>query len=269
MLSLEVHEMRLALITLTFFIFLINILDISAVSAQTPTLGQENYSGYGVSIQLSEKNAPEGSIVSGTNEGYRISNKEYDSGMYGIISKTPAVGLETSPSTGLIYVIYDGQTRILVSTANGPIKRNDLITSSKTPGVGMKAIVNGFVIGTALQDYSGSENGMILLNVNPHYDNSFSKGVNRNIFDVLSTARQSAYLSPLEALRYVIAALVALLGFVIGFIYFGRVAQKGVEAVGRNPLAGRTIEFSVLLNVGLTALIIIAGLVIAYLILII
>jgi F0F1-type ATP synthase membrane subunit c/vacuolar-type H+-ATPase subunit K len=133
----------------------------------------------------------------------------------------------------------------------------------------MKATNNGFVIGIALQDYSGSGNGSILINVYPHYNDSFSKGVSRNIFDILANARQSAYLSPLEALRYVIAALVALLGFVLGFLYFGRIAQKGVEAVGRNPLAGRTIEFSVLLNVALTALIIIGGLVIAYLILII
>jgi len=263
--------MRFILITLTFFLFLFNFSNTTALhaNAQIPTAAQEDYSGYGISVQLSERNAPEGSIVSGTSDGYKITNKEYDSGMYGVTSKTPAIGLEALPSTGSTYVIYNGQTRVLVSTANGPIKRNDLITSSRAPGVGVKASINGFVIGTALQDYSGSGNGLILINVSPHYDNSFSKGVNRNIFDILSTARQSAYLSPLEALRYVIAALVALLGFVIGFIYFGRVAQKGVEAVGRNPLAGRTIEFSVLLNVGLTALIIVAGLVIAYLILII
>jgi F0F1-type ATP synthase membrane subunit c/vacuolar-type H+-ATPase subunit K len=263
--------MRIYLTILAVSIFLFSLINLGAhnAHAQTPSLAQENYSGFGMSIQLSERNAPEGSIISGTNEGYKISNKEYDSGMYGIISKTPAISLENSPSAGFTYVIYDGQTRVLISTANGPIKKNDLITSSETPGVGMKAIVNGFVIGTALQDFSGPENGMILINVNPHYDNSFSQGVNRNIFSILSTARQSAYLSPLEALRYVIAGLIALLGFVIGFIYFGRVAQKGVEAVGRNPLAGRTIEFSVLLNVGLTALIIIVGLMIAYLILII
>lgn len=263
--------MRIYLSILAALILSINLLFLGAQNsqAQTPTLAQENYSGYGISVQLTDRNAPEGAIITGANDGYKLSTKEYDTGMYGVTSKTPAVSLENIPSTGMTYVIYQGPTRVLVSTANGEIKRNDLITSSETPGVGKKATNNGYVIGTALQDFSGSENGMILINVNPHYDNSFSQGVSRNIFSILSNARESAYLSPLEALRYVIAGLIALLGFVLGFVYFGRVAQKGVEAVGRNPLAGRTIEFSVLLNVALTALIIIAGLVIAYLILII
>ena len=100
----------------------------------------------------------------------------------------------------------------------------------------------------------------------------FPTGLNSisgNIFNILANARESAYLSPLEALRYLIAALVALLAFILGFAYFGRVAQKGVEAIGRNPLAGRFIEFSVIMNVLLTALIIVVGLGVAYLILII
>ncbi|KKU82490.1 MAG: hypothetical protein UY11_C0046G0010, partial [Candidatus Amesbacteria bacterium GW2011_GWC2_47_8] len=40
------------------------------------------------------------------------------------------------------------------------------------------------------------------------------------------------------------------------------------EAVGRNPLAGRLIQLSVVLNLLLTALIMGSGLVIAYLILV-
>ncbi len=241
---------------------------ISQAFAQTPP-PDESYTGISTTLQLSEKNVPEGSIISGSSGGYKMSAKEYDAGLYGVVTKTPAISLENAPTTGTTYVVYEGATPVIVSTRNGEIKKNDLITSSGAPGVGMKATNNGFVIGTALQDYSGGSNGKILVNVNPHFDNSFATGVSRNIFDLLGNARASAYLSPLEALRYVIAALVALLGFALGFIYFGKVAQKGVEAVGRNPLAGKTIEFSVLLNVALTALIIVGGLIIAYLILII
>lgn len=236
--------------------------------AQTPTTSNESFSGYGLSIQLADKNVPEGSIISSTSNGYKLTTKEYESGIFGVTTNTPAVSLETVPSAGLNYVIYSGLTKVRVNSSNGSIRRNDLITSSGTPGVGIKATKNGFVIGTAMENLSG-ENGIILVNINPHYDTSYETGVSRNIFDILSNARQSAYLSPIEALRYVIAAIIALLGFVLGFIYFGRVAQKGVEAIGRNPLAGSKIEFSVLLNVALTALIIVVGLIIAYLILII
>ena len=151
----------------------------------------------------------------------------------------------------------------------GNIKKNDYITSSTTPGVGIKATANGYVLGTALEDYSSNDTGTIFVNVNPHINTSLNTTKSRNIYDILKNARQSASLSPLEALRYVVAGIIALLAFVLGFAYFGKVAQKGVEAIGRKPLAGMVIESSVILNVLLTALIIIVGLGVAYLILII
>lgn len=229
----------------------------------------EDFAGLATTVPLQVKNPKIGSIVSSTNTGYQLSNKPYDSRVYGVVTQTPGIAIENIPTTGLTYVVYSGQTRILVSTANGSIKRNDLITTSTAAGVGVKATLNGFVVGMAMQDYSGKDNGLILVNVNPHYNDSFSKGASKNIFEILRNAKSSIALSPLDTLRYLIAAIVAILSFVLGFVYFGRVAQKGVEAVGRNPLAGRFIETSVILNVILTALIIIVGLTVAYLILII
>jgi hypothetical protein len=229
----------------------------------------QDFSGNAINLSINDKNVPEGSIISSSANGYVLSRTEYDSGIYGVASQTPAVTLENLDNTDTKPVIYSGQIYVRVSTRNGNIKRNDLITSSIIPGVGEKATKNGYVLGTALQGYSSKENGTILVVVSPHYNGSSSNAVSANIFDVLSTARQSAYLSPIEALRYLIAGLVALIAFVLGFAYFGRVAQKGVEAVGRNPLAGKFIEFSVILNVLLTMLIIVVGLGVAYLILII
>lgn len=253
------------------FIFLsfwaLNLAFSSSSSAQTPA--DQMFSGTSTTIQISGGNPLVGAIITGSENGYTTSKSEYEAGLYGVVTNTPAVSLENNPTSGTRHVVYKGPTRVIVSTANGSIQKNDYVTSSNTPGIGMKATKNGFVIGTALESYSGNSNGTIMVNISPHFNSTLATDVNRNIFDLLGNARASAYLSPLEALRYVIAGLVALLGFVIGFIYFGRVAQKGVEAVGRNPLAGRTIEFSVLLNVALTALIIIVGLIIAYLILII
>jgi len=231
---------------------------------------EQDFTGTAVNLEINDKNVPVGSIISGSENGYIISPSEYDSGIYGVATNTPAITLESVSDDSLTPVVYSGQTRVLVSTKNGEIKKNDLITSSNTPGVGMKATSDGFVLGTALEDFSNNEIGMILVNVSPHYyDTAESAYENNNIFYLLKNARESIYLSPLEALRYLIAALIVLLAFIIGFVYFGRVAQKGIEAVGRNPLAGRFIEFSVILNIILTALIIVVGLAIAYLILII
>lgn len=236
----------------------------------TETAFGADFSGTAITIQVQDKDVPEGSIVSVTDKGYVMSKDEYDNGIYGVTSKTPAVSLEDVDLQSKSNVVYTGETEVIVSASNGNIKKYDLITSSTKPGVGIKSTKSGFVLGTALENYSGKQNGKILVNVNPHYNSDVnSRAIKTNIFDILANARQSAYLSPLEALRYLIAALVAVLAFVLGFAYFGRVAQKGVEAIGRNPLAGRFIEFSVIMNVLLTALIIVVGLAVAYLILII
>jgi len=228
---------------------------------------EADFTGVGLTLEITEP-ASAGAIISATDTGYKLSKRPYETGLYGVVTDTPALVLEASPRGNQKYVIYEGQTIVNVSNENGAIKRNDPITSSTRPGVGMRAAENGYVVGTALSDFSDSNPGKIMIQVNPHYNNGVvtARG---NLVDILRNARTSIFLSPLEALRFLLAAFVIILSFVLGFIYFGKVAQKGVEAVGRNPLAGRFIELSVLLNVLITALIIIVGLAIAYLILVI
>ena len=53
-----------------------------------------------------------------------------------------------------------------------------------------------------------------------------------------------------------------------GFIYFGKMSKTGVEAIGRNPLAGKQIQFNVILHLAVTVAIVLAGLAMAYFILI-
>jgi len=61
---------------------------------------------------------------------------------------------------------------------------------------------------------------------------------------------------------------IVLISFTIGFVYFGRVTTRGVEALGRNPLASRTIQLNLALNLAFMIVIILVGLGIGYLILI-
>ena len=77
----------------------------------------------------------------------------------GVISETTgftgndndALDKTTHPVVGLI-----GQISVKVSNENGAIKRGDFITASSVPGVGMKAIKPGPVVGKALEDYNDS-----------------------------------------------------------------------------------------------------------------
>jgi hypothetical protein len=230
----------------------------------------QEFTGTAVTVEIQDKIVPDGSIISAIEKGYTLSRIKYDTSIYGAISTTPAVSLEAKEGNNLHSVVYAGQTKVIVSTANGDIKKNDFITSSEIPGVGMKATENGFVLGIALENYSGKNPGRILVSVSPHQNNSIVTTVaTKNIFDLITNSEKAAKMSPLDSLRYLVAAIVVVVAFILGFTYFGKVAQRGVEAVGRNPLAGRFIEFSVILNVLLTTLIIVVGLGLAYLILII
>lgn len=99
-----------------------------------------------------------GTIVSSENATLRaqpkMTNKPYDELMFGIYYENNAVPngpiIRTNPfvSSGVTYVKYNSE--------NGQIKKGDLITSSSTPGEGMKATQSGMVIGIALEDANGT-----------------------------------------------------------------------------------------------------------------
>jgi hypothetical protein len=213
---------------LILFLFAFWSMALASMSNFSEAQTANTFSGIATTVLL-EGDSPIGSIVSVSDNAYRLSAKEYDTGIYGVTTESPAMALENIQSDELTYVAYSGQVRVRVSAANGPIEVNNFVTSSTTPGVGIKAISNGYVLGVALEEFSGEGEGLILVDINPHLNTSVSTAISRNIFDILKNARSSASLSPLEALRYVIAGVIALIAFLLGFAYFGRVAQKGEE----------------------------------------
>ena len=259
----EIQKMGLAFRVIIVLLF-IPLFQAGTSFAQTSLSG-----GVATSIDVDPSKVKDGDIISSTNEGFILTKVAYDTAMYGVVSKNPAIALENNVDENKTYVISSGQALVRVSAKAAPIKKNDLITSSNTSGVGEKATRNGYVLGNTLENYSNTKDtGTIMVNINPHFSNASTPNLRTNLLTSLREAGSAPFLSPLEALRYLAAAIVAILSFVIGFTYFGRVAAKGVEAVGRNPLAGRLIEFSVVLNILLTAVIVGVGLMIAYLILI-
>ena len=144
-----------------------------------------------------------------------------------------------------------------------------MITTSINPGVGKLATRNGFVLGTAMEDYQGQDPNAIgeinvAINIHPAAGISGARG---ELLTVLREGLSAPLFEPLASLRYILAALILLLAFVLGFAYFGRVSRTGVEAIGRNPLASRVIQTSVVMHVLITIVIILIGFGMAYLIL--
>ncbi|MEK7590933.1 MAG: hypothetical protein AAB489_01865, partial [Patescibacteria group bacterium] len=56
-----------------------------------------------------------------------------------------------------------GRVPVMVSDENGPIRPGDLLTTSSTPGVAMKATKAGPIIGKALSAYNGTCIGMVTI----------------------------------------------------------------------------------------------------------
>lgn len=228
----------------------------------SPVQAQDVSTGMAVSAGVSGANLEDGMIICSTATGNVPCDKPYDTSIYGVISKTPSIFLENKTIDGLP-VLTSGRAYVkLVDGAN--IKKGDFITTSDKPGLGQKAMRTGFVVGVAAQDASEGK-VLVTVSVKPMVVSDQIRG---SLWETLREGLAAVYLTPLSALRYMAAILVTVIAFTLGFVFFGRVAKSGVDAVGRNPLAGTSIQVTVVFNIILTIAIMIAGLVLAYLILI-
>jgi hypothetical protein len=233
-------------------------------------LAQDIANGTANDIRLKDKNVKEGSIITSTNEGYRQAQKDYDPYLFGVVSLNPALQLTDESDPDATPVISSGRARVRVSTKNGAIKKGDYITSSEIAGVGQKATDNGTIIGTAEEDYSEKDpkkEGLILVTLNPHFAQVSSK-VSANLFSAVKLGAVAAVQTPIGSLRYMIAGIIVLLSFYFGFRFFASLSKSGVEAVGRNPLAGKMIMAGVVINTLITIFVMLFGVAIAYLILV-
>lgn len=226
-------------------------------------------SSIAISVTI-EGEVPNGSIVCSDQEGYTLCDEEFAASIYGVVNEEPSISIETQ-GENLHLVTTTGFANVLVTNAGGNIVTGDLITTTTTPGVGQKATKNGYVLGIAQEDFSeGSstgEEGTIAVAINVHQTVNLSD-LSTNLLDIFRKGLSGVALSPLAALRYGLAAVMIIISFVLGFVYFGRVTKTGVEAVGRNPVARGTIQSSIVLHIVLTVGIAAVGLGIAYLILV-
>lgn len=246
-----------------FTFILLTLVCSSNISAQVGS------SGVAIWIPILGDDIEDGSVICSQGEGYFPCNQEYLSSMVGVIVDNPAVAFEGANIEDARPVVSGGSVVVRVTAENGPIEAGDLVTSSTIPGVAMLAGHNGFVLGTALESFAPPEpdqQGLILISINIHPTVELSDAR----VSLLSTLRQGLafpLLSPAASLRYLLAFAIVVIGFVLGFMYFGRVAKTGLEAIGRNPLASRSIRFGIFLNVLLGIAIVGGSLLLALLIL--
>jgi hypothetical protein len=204
-------------------------------------------------LEIKDSEVQKGDIVSLRNKEIHRSDIPYDRDIIGVVGERPILVFGKETTTTLPVVSY-GKTLVRVTNQNGEIKKGDYITSSNRPGVGQKATESGFVVGRALEDFNEDE-GLIPVFVNIQYLNlapkrpSFS-GVIQEILSALKVPENAT-----EVLRYTFAILLAGMSFLFGFLFFVRIMREGIVGISRNPLAKRSIQTAMILNlVGISIL---------------
>ena len=204
----------------------------------------------------------------------------YDEKMYGVYVTNPQIVFRTSGNN--MPVARVGEVDVNVTTLSGAIARGDFITSSKITGKGQKAsLAEGYLLGIALSDFS-EKDGTELKFENKSYRQGKIKvaiGIGPSSLSAinssggfLGTARQvglsffslvSANKEAEKIFRYIMSALVAIISILGGIYFFGRNVTKGIESIGRNPLARATIQTMIIINVVLIGLVSLGGIVLA------
>lgn len=208
--------------------------------------------------ELSDTGVQSGDIIVSDN-GFKRTNVAYESRMFGIYQERPELVIRESTQSAKLPIIRVGDTVVNVTDYNGDIKSGDFVTTSPVMGKGMKAVQSGYVLGIALEDAQYGTNTTSIFNRTVR--NGTVKVAIRIEFAELTTAKSSLRLLDAlnsaffrnvqdpekftNTLRYIIAGILGLLVFAIGFFWVARSLSKAVEAIGRNPLARQSILASV------------------------
>ncbi|HTK03935.1 MAG TPA: hypothetical protein VL401_04200 [Alphaproteobacteria bacterium] len=235
----------------------------------TPALAQSSQ-GIAISTPVQGETFDGAIICSDRGTTYSLCSRDYDPNVFGVVALDPSVSFASGVPEST-FVVSSGNAHVTVTSANGNIKKGDYVTTSKTPGVGQLSRKSGYVLGTALEDYSNTDKNakekiLVNLGVKPAV---LTGGADNNLIQLIKEGFAGAFESPLAALRYIVAGILAIVSFVFGFLHFGRMAKSGVEALGRNPLAAKAIQFGIILNTLIAIAVVGGGLVIAYIVLVI
>jgi hypothetical protein len=226
-------------------------------------------SGIATYLSLQDNAVHDGDIVSFSPQGYLVSKKPYDPYLFGVVVQHPAVSLLTTASSHTYPVTTSGTVYVRVSTGNGTIAKGDLITSSSVPGVGMKAVKSGYVIGSALESFdapSSQKVGTIAVALDIHYFTT-NGSLGASLTDILNLSKIATYEAPSTVVRYLIAGVIVLISFGAGFFIFEKTVVKSIDAIGRNPLASHIVQLGMVVNILITLGITCGGLFIAYVVL--
>lgn len=191
------------------------------------------------SVEIQGGAPPVGSVVryDETADTFTLSDTPRDGAVYGVVGERPAIVFVSATAT--VPVITSGVSAVRVQAAGGAIARGDTLTTSNQAGVAQLAPVSeSAVFAIALEPATfaaGESESLILAEV----------GVSRA--QAYQEARRAAQAETEETAPYrsvvrsVLAGVLVLGG--LGFLLysFRSILATGIQSVGRNPRARRTV----------------------------
>lgn len=217
-------------------------------------------------VPVATKNLPQGTILSTTLREYTPCASPYDPNIIGVITATPAIKQEIESTIPYYPLTTSGQNIILVTTKNGKIKKGDFLTCSGIPGVAMKAKHSGVVIGTAQEDYAHSTVGTIDISIDIHFAYIPENNVLLDTFNYLKLRADMTENATLVTIKYILSFIIASLTIFFTFTLISKTANRGIDALGRNPLSSRQITLGISLNILIATLLLITGSCISFII---
>jgi hypothetical protein len=249
----------------------------TSVSAQVPEFN------IATTLVIDDKAAADGDIMSFNADKTTLtrSNKIGDDKMYGVLVQNPKMVYRTIDA---IPLARSGTAFVNVVTSGGNIKIGDYITSSVVPGKGQKAgDMNGYMVGIALDGFDGTggtavenntnvKQGKILVAIGIGPASPVLTKSGGGVFGTLKQIVNSIWYNISQSkqverlIRFLLAIILVLLVIYISYRTFGKNVTKGIEAIGRNPLAKTSIQAMIILNVILIFVVSLGGIILALLI---
>lgn len=206
---------------------------------------------------------PHGAILEFREGVYRLADSgAYSDWIVGVAALTPSVAISSVGTAGTVPIVTNGTADVLI---RGDIAAGDFVTTSNEPGVGQRADEPGFTVGRALVAASGGEPTLILISIDPRF--TWPPGAGVNIGALLTSPGETLAVLP-TPVRYLFAIVVALVAVIAGYWIYHRISASSVTAMGRNPLARSSIIVLTGAQSFATLILVIAGFVLAYLIIV-
>ena len=233
------------------------------------SLRVEGASSIAQAFATDDPNIVSGALVSLKSEAantIELSTIENVDRMLGVAGENALI--ELSNDDGTVQVITTGEAYALVSDINGNVEVGDKITASPIAGVGMKALTNTLVIGTAqaslssvetetrtIRDKEGNERtvriGAILVQVDRVFYSVPQGGPSSFVPQALQDFANSIAGRSVSPIRVMIAGFLILFMFITVAILLYSSVRSSIISIGRNPLSESAVHKS-LVQVGLT-----------------